>query len=233
MDATSHKTSFWRSLDLFAGLDTLALQALAGLAQRREWMPGEILFQRGDPGHWMVALAEGRVKLTLLTPQGRELILRHAEAGDSLGEFALVDGLPRSADATAVTAVTGWVLDSAGFAKLVTAHPVLGMAAARYFCRRLRETTDQLEGMALYPLEARLARFFMFALHQINGDELPETAVLRLDITQGDLAALVGASRPKVNRALQSLQEAGALLRVGEDWQVNVALLQPRADPEA
>ena len=92
-----------------------------------------------------VPLAEGRVKLTLLTPQGRELILRHAEAGDTLGEFALVDGDPRSADATAVVPTAGWVLERARFAALTEAHPALGMAAARYFCRRLRDTTDPIE----------------------------------------------------------------------------------------
>lgn len=233
MEPTPPKPSFWRSFDLFSGLGDEALAALAGMAQRRSWHAGELLFQRGDPGDWMVALASGRVKLTLLTPQGRELILRHAEPGDTLGEFALVDGDPRSADAMAVAATTGWVLDRARFAALAAAHPELGMAAARYFCRRLRETTEQLEGIALYQLEARLARFLLFTLRQINGDDLPDHAVLRFEISQGELAAVLGASRPKVNRALQSLQEAGAITRQGEDWQVAVAALLQAADPVA
>ncbi len=233
MDPGIPRPSFWRSIDMFSGLAPAALEGLSRMAQRRDWASGEVLFQRGDSGDWMVVLAEGRVKLTLLTPQGRELILRHAEPADSLGEFALVDGDLRSADATAVGAVTGWVLDRARFARLASEHPELGMAAARYFCRRLRETTDQLEGIALYQLEARLARFFLMTLRQINGADLPQTAVLRLEVSQGELAAILGASRPKVNRALQSLQEAGALIRRGEDWEVDVAALQLSADPEA
>lgn len=233
MESRVAKPSFWRSFDLFAGLDAKALEALSSMAQARHWAAGEVMFQRGDPGDWMLALTEGRVKLTLLTPQGRELILRHAEGGDTLGEFALVDGEPRSADATAVASVSGWVLDRARFSALAAAHPSLGMAAARYFCRRLRETTEQLEGIALYQLEARLARFFLFTLRQINGDDLPDTALLRLEISQGELAAVLGASRPKVNRALQSLQESGALERQGEVWQANVAALEAAADPEA
>lgn len=233
METVTAKPSFWRSFDLFRDLDVTALEAVSGLAQRRHWATGEVLFQRGDPGDWMVALAAGRVKLTLLTPQGRELILRHAEGGDSLGEFALVDGEPRSADATAVAATTGWVLDRGRFAQLAKAHPDLGMAAARYFCRRLRETTEQLEGIALYQLEARLARFLLFSLRQIHGEDLRETAALRLSISQGELAAVLGASRPKVNRALQALQELGALERQGEAWQIDIAALLSAADPEA
>lgn len=227
------KPAFWRSFALFEGLDAAALAALAGLARQRQWQPGEVLFQRDDPGDWMVALAAGRVKLTLLAPGGRELILRHAEAGDTLGEFALVDGGPRSADATAVQATTGFVLDRARFSALAEAHPALGLSVARYFCRRLRETTEQLEGIALYQLEARLARFLLFTLRQLNGADLPPTAVLRLEISQGDLAAVLGASRPKVNRALQALEAAGAIRRQDGAWTLDMAALSAAAEPEA
>lgn len=232
MEKPAAGPAFWRSFDLFAGLDPAALTALAGLAQRRQWQAGEVLFQRGDPGDWMLALAEGRVKLTLTTPSGRELTLRLAEAGDSLGEFALVDGEPRSADATALEPCSGWVLDRLRFAVLAEAHPALGLSVARYFSRRLRATTEQLEGIALYQLEARLARFLLFTLRQLNGPDLPPEAALRLEISQSELAAVLGASRPKVNRALQSLQELGAIRREGEVWQLDLPALRAAADPE-
>ena len=233
MEKPAARPAFWRSFDLFAGLDPAALEALAGLAQRRHWQAGETLFQRGDPGDWMLALAEGRVKLTLTTASGRELTLRLAEAGDSLGEFALVDGEPRSADATALEPCSGWVLDRLRFAVLAEAHPALGLSVARYFSRRLRATTEQLEGNALYQLEARLARFLLFTLRQLNGPDLPPEAALRLEISQSELAAVLGASRPKVNRALQSLQELGAIRREGEVWQLDLPSLRAAADPEA
>lgn len=227
------KPAFWRSFDLFAGLDGAALSALSGLARARQWRAGESLFQRGDPGDWMVALATGRVRLTLLAPGGRELILRHAAAGDTLGEFALVDGEPRSADAAAVIDTSGFVIDRSRFEALAESHPALGLSVARYFCRRLRETTEQLEGIALYQLEARLARFLLFTLRQLNGAELPPNAVLRLEISQGELAAVLGASRPKVNRALQSLESMGAIGRSGGVWVLDPAKLAASAEPEA
>ena len=233
MEKAAARPAFWRSFDLFAGLAPAALEALAGHAQRRQWQAGETLFQRGDPGDWMLALAEGRVKLTLTTPSGRELTLRLAEAGDTLGEFALVDGEPRSADATALEPCSGWVLDRLRFAVLAEAHPALGLSVARYFSRRLRATTEQLEGIALYHLEARLARFLLFTLRQLNGPDLPPEAALRLEISQSELAAVLGASRPKVNRALQSLQELGAIRREGEVWQLDLPALRAAADPEA
>ncbi|WP_444429433.1 Crp/Fnr family transcriptional regulator [Rhodobacter capsulatus] len=150
-----------------------------------------------------------------------------------MGEFALVDGEPRSADATAVQPTTGFVLDRARFTALAGAHPALGLSVARYFCRRLRETTEQLEGIALYQLEARLARFLLFSLRQLNGPDLPPTAVLRLEISQGELAAVLGASRPKVNRALQALEAAGAILRQDGAWTLDPVALSAAAEPEA
>lgn len=227
------RPAFWRSFPIFEDQSPELLARLGAVAVQRAWAPGEMLFQRGDPGDYLVALAEGRVKLTLLTPQGRELILRHAEAGDTLGEFALFDHEPRSADATAVAVTSGYVLSRHAFQDLSLRHPDLIAGVARYFCRRLRETTDQLESIALYNLEARAARFLLFTLRQIHGDDLPPHPVLRLEISQTEIAAVLGASRPKVNRALQALAEGGALMRQGDAWVCDVALLRGFADPDA
>ena len=98
---------------------------------------------------------------------------------------------------------------------------------------RLRETTEQLESIALYPLEARMARFLLFTLRQLNGDVLPDVASLSLQISQSELAAVLGASRPKVNRVIQSLTAEGALLREGEAWRCDTARLLALAEPDA
>lgn len=225
------RPGFWRSFPMFAELDAGVLAALAGVAVPQVWPAGTVLFQRGDPGDWMVALESGRVRLSLVTRTGRELTLRHAGPGDTLGELALFDGEPRSADATALVATTGHVLHRRDLEALARSHPGLMQGVARYLSRRLRETTEQLESIALYSLEARLARFVLFTLRQLDGDELADTAHLALDISQTELATLLGASRPKVNRALAALAEAGALVREGAAWRCDVAALEALAEP--
>ena len=216
---------------MFEELDAPVRAALAAVAVPRLWPAGSGLFQRGDPGDWMVALEAGRVRLSLLTPIGRELTLRHAGPGETLGELALFDGEPRSADAVAVIATIGHVLHRRDVEAIARTHPGLMQGVARYLSRHLRETTDQLESIALYGLEARLARFVLFTLRQLDGDDLPETAALALDLSQSELATLLGASRPKVNRALAALTEAGALTRDGAAWRCDVARLQRLAEP--
>lgn len=224
--------AFWRSLPLFAGLDAPAAAALDAACQMRDWPAGATIWQRGDAGDHMVALISGRVKLTLVTQAGRELILRQAEAGEVFGELALFDGEPRSADAVAVEASRGAVLTRAGFRALAARHPELPLAALAHLSAMVRATTDRLETIALYQLQGRLARFFLLALQALHGPDVPPGARLRLPVTQSELAAMLGASRPKLNRALQALRDLGAVATEGAVWIFDPELLAAEAERE-
>jgi len=227
---TTSNTALWRSFRLFEDLDTHVLEQIIAAAQPRRWPSGTTLFQRGEAGEYLVALTSGRIRLSVATPQGKELVLRHAEAGDVFGELSLFDGALRSAEATALAASDGYVLSRRDFDAIAAREPSLRIAVTHYLCRMLRYTTEQLEGLALYNLEARVARFLLFTLRQIHGDDLPPNPLLQLEINQSDIAAVLGASRPKVNRALQSLRDAGILQKSGAAMECNVAALVQIAD---
>jgi len=222
--------ALWRSFRLFEALDTPVLAQIIAAAQPRQWTAGTTLFQRGDAGEYLVALTSGRIRLSVSAAHGKELVLRHAEGGDVFGELSLFDGAPRSAEATALVASDGFVLSRRDFETIAAREPGLRIAVAHYLCRMLRDTTEQLEGLALYNLEARVARFLLFTLRQIHGDDLPPNPLLQLEINQSDIAAVLGASRPKVNRALQSLRDAGILQKTGEAMECDVAALSQIAD---
>lgn len=221
---------FWKSFRMFAPLPAEVLEALAAVAQPRRWAAGEVIFQCGDPGDWLVAIEDGRVKIFLLSAAGRELVLRQAEAGEMLGELALFDAEPRSAHATAATAVSGYVLTRSAFRGVAAHYPALTEAALVHLCAMLRDTTGQLESIALYQLRARVARFFLFALTQLNDADIPEGAALSLPVSQGELAAMLGASRPKVNRVLQSFRDEGVLADEGPGiWRCAIDKLRAEA----
>lgn len=231
MDGATQRVP-WRSFPLFEHCQPASLAAISAIATTRRWAAGETLFQRGDDGAYLLAITEGRVKLSLGTLAGKELSLRFAEAGTVLGEMAVLDAQPRSADATASTAVIGQMIGRDDFLRLMALHPDLAQAVVRYLCERLRETTDQLESIALYDLEPRLARFFVTTLNQIHGEDLPDEARLRLSLSQGEIAGVLGASRPKVNRALMALEEQGAIARDGLIIDCRVDMLLALAEPE-
>ena len=173
---------------------------------------GHVLFARGDAGNQLYLVAEGQVRLAISTAEGRELSFQIAVAGDLIGEIALLDGRPRSAEATALTAVTVFVIERNAFRELWSAHPGIANAVVTFLCRRLRDVSDRLEAVALYPMEVRLARFLLVALGERKappGKRVP----LELGFTQTELAMLLGASRPKINSALGALEDAGAVGR--------------------
>ena len=141
--------ALWRSFRLFEALEDNVLRQVAGAAQHRQWSAGMTLFQRGDAGEYLVASTSGRVRLSVGTHQGKELVLRHAEAGDVFGELSLFDGAPRSAEATALVATEGFVLSKRDFEAIAMRESGLRIAVTHYLCRMLRDTTEQLEGIAL------------------------------------------------------------------------------------
>ncbi len=215
---------------MFAPLAPDALDALAAATQTRKWRTGDPVFHRGDPGDWLLAIETGRVRISLTTSSGRELVIRQAMAGEMLGELALFDAEPRSADATAAEPTVGHILSRADFRAIAADHPTLNEAALAHLSAMLRDTTGLLESIALYQLRARVARFFLFALTQLNGEDIPEGAAIQLSVSQGELALMLGASRPKVNRVLQEFREENVLADEGNGvWRCNVPALRAEA----
>ncbi len=164
-----------------------------------QFAPGQIVFGRGDPGREIYFVGEGRVRLSVLTPEGRELSFAHAEPGQIFGEIAVLDGGVRTADATAVSKVVAQTLSKSALMRLVETRAPVREAVIRFLCNRVREADQQLEGIALYPIEVRLARFFLAAARQKGSAKPGSRVTLDLPISQTELALLIGASRPKVN----------------------------------
>jgi CRP/FNR family transcriptional regulator, cyclic AMP receptor protein len=191
---------------LFGSLDDTERKAVAQEMRETTLEPGQAIFGRGDPGKEIYLVTSGRVRLSILTSEGRELSFAHAETGQVFGEIAVFDG---------VTRVTACTLSKPSLMRLIETRPAVRNAALRFLCQRVREADQQLEGIALYPIEARLARFFLTAARQKAGVDCEGKVALDLPISQGELALLIGASRPKVNAALALLEDQGAIERGG------------------
>ncbi len=211
---------------IFAAMQPDSIAALGAAVTRRSWAAGAMIFQRGDAGDHLLAIRRGRVRLSLSSPQGREVVLRALGPGEVLGEMALIDGLARSADAYALQDTDCLVLSRTGFHAVAQRHPDVPMAMAQHLCSMLRSTNYQLESIAIYDLQARLARFFLFLLKQKHGQDIPPTPELRHGLNQSDLSAILGASRPKVNQALQALQTLGTIRREGTALICDLPLLR-------
>lgn len=215
---------------IFATLEPSSLQALAATGHRQTWASGTTIFQRGNEGDYMIAVLTGRIRISLGTASGKELVLRHIEAGDVLGELALIDGQPRSADAVAAASTTAIVIRRDRFQQVAMTDPALGMSLARYLGSLLRSTNFQMESIALYDLQMRVVRFLLFVIGRTYGETPPKEAEVRLTFNQAELSSLLGASRPKINQVLQALTLSGAMRRDGDRITCLVNQLQKLAN---
>lgn len=201
--------------ELFKTLSAGDRSAIAAKFHETRLTKGAMLFARSEPGTQLYIVSEGQVRLAISTDEGRELSFQIVGPGGLFGELAVLDGYSRSAEAMALTPTILYALERKDFHQLRISNPAISDAVVAFLCRRLRDVSDKLETIALYPLEVRLARFLVAALKgrtPTPGRRLP----LELLFSQGELALLLGASRPKVNAALSALEAASAIGRTSD-----------------
>lgn len=226
MPETGRVDALLAQTKLFGSLAPPVRAIVREAMREASYAAGQLIFSRGDPGSHLYLVVEGRVRLSVLTAEGRELSFAHAISGDIFGEIAVLDQSTRSADATALVATRLMALPAATVDRLTGAHPEVAQAFMKFLCARLREVSDHLEHIALLPIEARLARYLLARLPEAGSGSINQVA---LGMSQGELALLLGASRPKVNAALIALEEAGALERVGQDLKCDKTILMELA----
>jgi CRP/FNR family transcriptional regulator, cyclic AMP receptor protein len=217
-----------RGTDLFGGLDDESLARLAAASRSRTYRRGQYIWYQGDPGGTLLVVCDGLVKVVLGSEAGEEAVLVTLGGCEVLGEIALLDGGPRSASVVAVEPTTGLLLTRASVLDAMARHPVVLDAMLRALGGLVRRLTEQAGDLVFLDLGGRLAKVLLRLAE--GRSPTAEGIVLDTGLSQSDLAAMVGASRPAVNRVLHILATRG-LIRV--DGQVivvrDVAELRRRA----
>jgi CRP-like cAMP-binding protein len=190
------------TIPFFAGLEPAALERLAAGMRSRRFRRGEVIFHIGDPGDALFVIVEGEVKISLPSETGEEAILATLRAGDVFGELALLDGAPRSASASALSPTETVVLPRDKFRELIATEAGVRDALLASIAGELRRLTTHVEELHFLDITGRLAARLV-RLSQEGGTRLPDGGIrLRTNLTQGDLAAMVGCTRQSVNKLL-------------------------------
>jgi CRP-like cAMP-binding protein len=190
-----------------------------------------VLFREGDAGGSVLALESGRVKVTVATPLGRELLLAVKEPGELLGELSSLDGRPRSATATALEPVQAVAVTSAEFSDFLDDHPRVALGLLRSLAGLIRDGDARVADHATGDTAARLARRLL-SLADRFGEHNGPMVEITLDLRQEDLAGWVGATREATSRALAKLRADGCVSTARQRVQVvDAAALRRWADP--
>ncbi|WP_291474329.1 CRP-like cAMP-activated global transcriptional regulator GlxR [Corynebacterium sp.] len=193
---------------IFQGVESAAVNTLIEQLESTTFPRGTTIFDEGEPGDRLFIIISGKVKLARHAPDGRENLLTIMGPSDMFGELSIFDPGPRTSAAVCVTEVTAATMDSQMLHDWIQAHPEISEQLLRVLARRLRRTNNALADLIFTDVPGRVAK----ALLQLaNRFGVQEGGALRVhhDLTQEEIAQLVGASRETVNKALAEFAHRG------------------------
>ncbi len=199
-----------RQAPLFAALDDEAAEALRSTMTRVEVPRGEAIFHEGDPGDRLYVIVEGKIKLGRASGDGRENLLAILGPGEMFGELSLFDPGPRNAAGTAVADTVLLGVGSEDLDEWLRGRPEVARHLLRALARRLRRTNEALADLVFSDVPGRVAKALL-DLSERFGRPTDDGLRVAHDLTQEELAQLVGASRETVNKALADFASRGWL----------------------
>jgi len=193
---------------LFLALDPEGAAALRASLTERAVSKGEIIFQEGEPGDRLYVILEGKVKLGRSSNDGRESLLAILGPGEMFGELSLFDPGPRTSTAAALTDAVILALSNEQLRPWLAGRPEVAAALLQALARRLRRTNEAMADLVFSDVPGRVAKALM-DLGEKFGEITAEGLMVTHDMTQEELAQLVGASRETVNKALADFAQRG------------------------
>ena len=205
---------------IFGELHDSALRELAQVCLQRTYRRGQFLWYEGDSGDYLVVIVRGLVKVTVTSPRGDEMLLVTLGPSEVVGELSVIDGGARSASVVALTPTTGIVIGRAQLIALMQRSPELLDVLLRSMGALVRRLTERATDLVFLDLAARVAKLLLREAERRSGEQ-QQGALVDLGLTQTELAQMVGASRPAVNRVLQSLAARGLISINGHEIIIN------------
>ena len=193
---------------LFAGLEDEAATALSSAMGKLYLNKGDVLFHEGDSEDRLYIVVSGKIKLGRTGSAGRENLLAVLGPGQMFGELSVFDPGPRSTTATAVTACELRTLEHDELIPWLTDRPEVAQGLLSQLAGRLRRANDVVADLVFSDVPGRVAKQLL-ELAQRFGDKRDDGMHVHHDLTQEELAQLVGASRETVNKALADFAARG------------------------
>lgn len=211
---------------LFSVLEADDLRLLAEKFHPVRYRRAEMIFREGEPAERLFLIERGRVKLSIASPSGGELLIAVLAPGQIFGELAVIDRGPRAMDARAMEDCEVWALDADVFWTMLENRPPLARRLLELMARRLRRADRASQDLVFFDAPTRLARRLL-ELADEHGEPAGRGEAVRITVrlTQEDLANMIGVTRESANRLIASFAARGWI-----DWNDgHPLLLHPEA----
>jgi len=199
------KLSLLRRHPLFRGLPPGVIEHLGSYMKTRRVARGTSIFAKGDPGTGLMGVLAGAVKVSVASADGKDIVLNVFREGDIFGEIALLDGRPRTADATAMSDSELIVIERRDFVPFLSGQPDVMLKFIEILCSRLRRTSEQVQDITFLNLPTRLAKTLLQLTGGVQGSATPSKAT----ITQREISQMIGMSRESTNKQLRAWAKRG------------------------
>lgn len=193
---------------IFQGVEPSAIAALTKQLQPADFPRGHMVFSEGEPGDRLYIIIVGKVKIGRRSPDGRENLLTVMGPSDMFGELSIFDPGPRTSSATTITEVRAVSMDRDALRAWIADRPEIAEQLLRVLARRLRRTNNNLADLIFTDVPGRVAKQLL-QLAQRFGTQEGDAMRVTHDLTQEEIAQLVGASRETVNKALADFAHRG------------------------
>jgi CRP-like cAMP-binding protein len=194
----------------FAAIGDDALRQVAAEARTRHVEAGAAFFREGEPAAALFVVEQGSVKLTQLSPEGHQVVLRLVGPGEPFGGVSAFGGATYPATAEAVIESRAFEWPGAVMAGLMERHPKVAMNALRYVAARLHELQVQYRQLATEKVERRIARALLRLVQQA-GTRVERGVLIDLPLSRDDIAQMTGTTLFTVSRVVSRWEEAGIL----------------------
>lgn len=202
-------------LALFKGLSDAELQEVTQAGKRSQFSPNAYLYYESDPAEKVFVLLKGQVRLSQVTPEGQQVILRYASPGEAFGVIAVISGINYPVSAQAVETVEALSWDRATMNQLMERYPRISLNAVHILANRVREFQDRVRELSTERVERRIARALLRLVRQ-TGKKVPEGVLIDLPLSREDLAQMTGTTLFTVSRTLSQWETRG-IIRSGRE----------------
>jgi CRP/FNR family transcriptional regulator, cyclic AMP receptor protein len=208
--ATEQSRAALRNASFLGGLPEPLLDQLAQRARVTTYAKGQTIYRRGDAGDTMMVILSGRVKITNVTAEAREVILNFLGPRDINGEIAVLDGGARTANAVALEETQALVIYRRDLLPALMADPTTMMEVITLLCDKLRAASQIIEDSSLQ-MQGRTASGLLRLADQ-HGRVTAAGVMIDLKLSQREIGSYLGLSRENVSRQLKELREAGLVM---------------------
>ncbi|MGE5503866.1 MAG: Crp/Fnr family transcriptional regulator [Actinomycetota bacterium] len=193
---------------MFGKVPPSHLDSLAGKAKTLTLKAREMLFAKGDPGDRLFVVDKGLIRIGVLSPDGREVTYGLIKPGQLFGEIAVLDGGPRTADASAMEATELLVLERKDVLAFLAEHPSHSLRLIEILCERVRRADELLEDIFFLTLPGRLAKHLLVLGNALGERDGPDGKIT-IKMSQQEVADHMGITRESVNKVLSKWEQAG------------------------